>query len=171
MKRLAVLRHAKSTWDDPNLEDFSRPLSERGWKASRRMGLEMKHRDLRFDLVLASTAQRVRETVDGVRENYYFAAPIQFEPRLYGATEQELLSLVRALPESVEAPLLVGHNPGLERLLSGLTHEDDEGMRRRVAGKYPTAALAVVEFPAERWRDVLPGTGEIVELILPRELD
>jgi phosphohistidine phosphatase len=171
MKRLTVLRHAKSSWDDPNLDDLNRPLNERGWKAARRMGREMKRRDLRFDLVLASTAARVRETIDGVQENYDFAAPILFEPRMYGATEHELLSLLRALSETVHSPLLIGHNPGLERLIAGLTHDDDRGLRRRIAGKYPTAALAVVELPAQHWADVTPASGEIVELILPKELD
>jgi phosphohistidine phosphatase len=171
MKRLTVLRHAKSSWDDPNLDDFNRPLNDRGWKAARRMGRELSLRGMRFDLVLASAAARVRETIDGVQENYDFDAPIRFEPRIYEATEVDLLSLIRALPETVSAPLLVGHNPSLERLIAELTHDDDRGLRERVAAKFPTAALAVVELPAERWADVTPGSGKIVELILPKDLD
>jgi phosphohistidine phosphatase len=171
MKRLTILRHAKSSWDDANVDDFNRPLNDRGWKAARRMGRELKHRGMRFDLVLASMAARVRETIDGVQEKYDFDAPIQFEPRMYGASAEILLSLVRALPDSVHAPLLVGHNPGLERLLIELTRDDDDGLRDRVAGKYPTGALAVIELPADHWADVAPGCGEIVELILPKELD
>jgi phosphohistidine phosphatase len=171
MKRLSVLRHAKSSWDDPNLDDFNRPLNQRGWKAARRMGSEFKHREMRFDFVLASTAARVRETIDGVQKKYQFDAPIRFEPRMYGATERELLELIRALPETVHVPLLVGHNPGLERLIVDLTRDDDQGLRRRIAGKYPTAALAAVKLPAHRWEKVEPGSGEIVELILPNELD
>src|SRR5437868_11057004 len=85
MKRLAILRHAKSSWDDPSLDDFDRPLNERGWKAARRMGRELEDRGMRFDLVLASMAARVRETIDGVQK-YDFAAPIRFEPQLYGAS-------------------------------------------------------------------------------------
>jgi phosphohistidine phosphatase len=171
MKRLTLLRHAKSSWDDPSLDDFNRPLNERGWKAARRMGREMKHRGIRFDLVVASTAARVRETIDGVQEKFDVGAPIQFEPRMYGATEHELLALVRALPDSVHAPLLAGHNPGLERLVVQLTYDDDQGLRRRIAGKYPTGALAVIELPTGRWADVIPGSGQLVELILPKELD
>jgi phosphohistidine phosphatase len=171
MKRLTVLRHAKSNWDDPSLDDFNRPLNERGWKAARRMGRELKHRHMHFDLVLASTAARVRETIDGVQEKFDFDASIKFEPRMYGASTEVLLSVVRGLPETAHAPLLVGHNPGLERLLVELTRDDDRGLRRRVAGKYPTGALAVVELPAHHWKDVEPGSGEIVELILPKELD
>jgi phosphohistidine phosphatase len=124
-----------------------------------------------FDLVLASTAARVRETIDGLQEAYDFAASIRFEPRLYGASAETLLSLIRALPDSVHGPLLVGHNPGLQRLAVELTRDDARGLRQRVAEKYPTAALAVVELPADSWSDVAPGSGGIVELILPKELD
>ena len=171
MKRLAVLRHAKSSWDDPNLDDFNRPLNERGWKAARRMGRELTRRDMRFDLVLASTAARVRETIDGVQEEYEFTAPIRFEQRIYLASTEALLQLFLELPEIVEAPLLVGHNPGLERLLAALSLDDSNGLRRRVVANFPTGAFAVVELPAEKWSDVAPGSGEIVELIQPRDLD
>lgn len=171
MKQLTVLRHAKSNWDDPALEDFNRPLNERGWKAARRMGREMKQRGMRFDLVLASTAARVRETIDGVQEKYDFGAPIQFDQRIYAATEKTLLELVRALPETVRSALLVGHNPGLERLIIELTNDDKHGFRDRVDGKFPTAGLATIELPTEGWRDVEAGSGMIAELIFPRELD
>jgi phosphohistidine phosphatase len=171
MKRLALMRHAKSSWDDANVDDFNRPLNERGWKAARRMGRELKHRGMHFDLVVASTAARVRETIDGLQEKYDFAAPIQFEPRMYGASTEILLSLIRALPDSAQTSLFVGHNPGIERLLAELTRDDEFGLRQRIAGKYPTGALAVVELPAHRWEEIAPGSGEIVELILPKELD
>ena len=171
MKRLAILRHAKSSWDDPAPDDLNRPLNERGWKAARRMGRELKHRRIKFDLVLSSTAARARETIDGVQESYDFAAPIAFEPRLYGATEAVLLEIVSALDEKVKAPLIVGHNPGLELLIAGLTRDDKHGFRQRVERKFPTCALAVVELPAKRWAEVEPGSGGIAELILPKELD
>jgi len=171
VKRLAVLRHAKSSWDVPGLDDFDRPLNDRGWKSARRMGRELKARGLRFDYVLASSAVRVRETLEGLSEEYDLGAPIHFEQAIYLAATQTLVSLVRDLPEEVKAPLLVGHNPGLERLVVELTHDDDGGLRDRIVGKYPTGALAVVEFPAAKWSDITPGSCEIVELILPRELD
>jgi phosphohistidine phosphatase len=170
MMRLTILRHAKSSRDEPNLDDHNRPLNERGWKAARRMGRELGHRGLHFDYVLASTAARVRETIDGLAEKYDFSAPIRFEPRLYMADAGTLLDLVRALPDDAQSALLVGHNPGLERLAVELSHDDRQALRHRVSEKFPTAALAVVELPAESWAEVQPGSGEIVELILPREL-
>jgi phosphohistidine phosphatase len=170
MKRLAILRHAKSSWDDANVDDFNRPLNERGWKAARRMGRELKRRNMRFDLVIASTAARVRETLDGLQEKYDFAAPIRFEPEMYGASAEVLLSLIRALPEKVDAPLFVGHNPGLERLIVELTRDDEHGLRRRISTGLPTGALTVMDMLGEGWASVAPGNGKIVELILPKEL-
>lgn len=171
MKRLGILRHAKSSWDQAGLNDFDRPLNERGWKAARRIGKELKRRGVHFDLVLASMAARVRETIDGVQEKYHFDAPIQFDPRIYLASPETLLSILHALPESVHAPLMVGHNPGLERLVVELTRDDDQGLRHHVAQKFPTAAFAVVELPARRWSEVEAGSGKLSELLLPKELD
>ena len=171
MKRLTVLRHAKSSWDQP-LDDFDRPLNERGWKAARRMGRELKHRKMTFDVAIASPAARVRETLDGVSEAYGdFPFPVRFDERIYMASSDALLELVRALPEQAKSALLVGHNPGLERLIVALTSDDERGLRGRVAEKYATAALAVVELPAKHWSEVEFGSGKVVELILPKELD
>ena len=171
MKRLTVMRHAKSSWDDPSLADFNRPLNERGWKAARRIGRELKRRGTKFDFGLASTAARVRETVDGLIEGY--GQPdfeIRFDPRIYEASVATLLDLVRDLPETASAALLVGHNPGLERLVVELTEPDDE-LRDRVANKFPTAAVAAIELPVDGWADVEPGRGRIAELLFPKELD
>lgn len=171
MKRLTVLRHAKSSWDRDGVNDLDRPLNDRGWKAARRLGKELKHRHMRFDLVLASSAARVRETIDGLQEHFDFDAPIRFEPELYLASAEKLLSIVRALPDTVHRPLLVGHNPGLQRLVVELTKDDRQGLRNRIAEKFPTGALAVLDLPADAWSDITPGSGEIVELIFPKELD
>lgn len=171
MKRLSVLRHAKSDWDVPGLDDLNRPLNDRGWKAARRIGREMKHRAMHFDLVLASTAARVRETIDAIEEKFEFDAAVRFDPALYLADADTLLSVVQALPDELSAPLLIGHNPGLQRLLVELSHDDEHRLRSRIAGKYPTGALAIVELDVEHWTEATPGRGRIVELILPRDLD
>ena len=171
MKRLALLRHAKSSWDNPDLSDHDRPLNGRGCKAARRMGREMADRGMRFDYVLASTAKRVRETLEGVGQSFPIQAPVSFEPKVYEATQDELLALVHGLDECIEAPLLVGHNSGLEELIAGITHDDEAGLRDRCARKFPTAALAVIDLPVGGWAEVKWGSGEIVELIVPRELD
>ena len=171
MKKIAVLRHAKSSWDQQQLEDFDRPLSERGRKAAKRMGRALEHRGFEFDLVLASTAARVRETIDAVKEKFELEAPVVYEPRIYLADEGLLLAIVRELSESVRRPLIVGHNPGLERLLVELTRDDEDHLRERIAHKFPTGAFALVELPAHRWSEIDCGSGKIVELIVPKDLD
>ena len=170
MKRLTVLRHAKSSWGDPDLDDFDRPLNDRGWEAARRIGRELQRRQVRFDLVLASPAVRVRETLDGVQERFAFEGPIHFDQRLYLAGEELLLTIVHELPDSAGSALLVGHNPGLQELVLKLAPEG-EREHRRVQEKFPTAALAMTDLPALSWRDVETGSGWLAELILPRELD
>ena len=170
MKRLALLRHAKSSWHHHDVDDLGRPLNDRGWKAARRIGKELKHRHMRFDLVIASTAARVRETIDGVQEHFDFECEIRFEPELYLASCESLFSMIAALPDSVKAPLLVGHNPGLQQLLFGLARDDDP-LRHRIAHKFPTGALGLIALPADRWREIALSSGEIVDLILPKELD
>jgi phosphohistidine phosphatase len=171
MKRLTILRHAKSSWDEPGVEDFNRPLNDRGWKAARRMGRELESRGIDFDLVIASPAARVRETIDGLKEKMKLNVEIRFEQRMYLASEKMLLHIVQEIPESSDAPLLVGHNPGLHQLVVELTRPDSHGLHERAAHKFPTAALARIELAANRWADVKAGSGELAELILSKELD
>ena len=171
MKRLAILRHAKSSWGDPGLDDFDRPLNARGIAAARAMGKAFKERGLTFDDVLASPALRVRETLDQLARGYGKLPEIRFDDAIYLAATATLFDLVRDLPETSNAPLLVGHNPGLERLLVELTRDDRHGFHARVAHGYPTGALAIVELPAASWADFELASGEIVDLILPRELE
>ena len=164
MKRLAVLRHAKAERDSASGADFDRPLAERGRDDARRLGRELARRGLRFDLVLASPAARVRETVEGLG-----ATDIRFEPRIYEAGLTTLLDLLRAVPEACQSVLLVGHNPGVQELLLDLTDRDEHGFRDRVREQYPTAALALVELP-DPWPSLNSRRGSIVDLILPRSL-
>jgi phosphohistidine phosphatase len=171
MKRLAVLRHAKSSWKDRELDDFDRPLNGRGQRAARRMGREMGERGIQFDFVLASPAVRVRETIDGVSHEHKLTAPIRFEPRIYMARVAELLELIGTIPDDADKALLVGHNTSAERLVVKLATDDERGLRKRVEEKFPTAALAVIELPIESWKDVQPESGRLVELIYPADLE
>ncbi len=170
MKRLTILRHAKSRSGDAHIDDFNRPLEEGGWKAARRMGRELNHRGIRFDYCAASMAVRVRETLEGLIEGFgQQDFEVRFEPMIYDATIATLLDIVRGLPANVKAPLLVGHNPGLQGLIIQLVR--DRSSRDRVADKFPTTGLAQIDLPAHHWGDVQPGSGEIAELIYPKELD
>jgi phosphohistidine phosphatase len=169
MKILTLLRHAKSTWDDPVARDFDRPLNRRGRLAARAVGSEMRRLGLEFDLVLASPAMRVRETLDEVEEGYGHRLGATFDQRIYLAAPETLLEIVRATDDAAARLLLVGHNPGMESLAMEL--DGGTGLRDEIAVKYPTGTIAEIALEAESWRDVAPGTGRIARFIRPRDLD
>lgn len=171
MITLGVLRHAKSSWGDPAARDFDRPLNARGREAAERVGRELDQRGAHFDHVLASPAVRVRETIDRLGKGYGALPAVQFDDEIYAASERTLLALIRALPGDVRAPLIVGHNPGLQALVRALTSDDGQGLRGRIAPKFPTAAFAAIDFAVEQWDEITPGSGRLRALILPRELD
>jgi phosphohistidine phosphatase len=135
---LYLLRHAKSSWDDPALSDHDRPLAPRGRKAAKRMGDHLRERRIEPDLVLSSPARRTRETVERLRLPP--RVPVQYEESLYAAGAEVLLARVRALGDDVSAVLLVAHNPGLQALAIGLV--DDEGAP--FAENLPTGALVAL---------------------------
>ena len=112
----------------------------------------------------------MRETIDGVEEEYEFDTPIHFEPEIYEAETLSLLEKLRSLSDDVLAPLIVGHNPALHHLVLDLSSDDPEGRRQRIASKFPTAAVAVIELPLKKWTEIETNGGKIVELILPKEL-
>ena len=170
MKRLTVLRHAKSSWKDRELDDFDRPLNGRGRRAAQRMGQEISERGMHFDFVLASPAARIRETIDGISEHHRLNAPMHFEPRIYMARVAELIELISTVPDEKSSVLLVGHNTSAERLVAKLSADDETGLRRRVEEKFPTAALAAIELPIKSWKDVQPECGRLVALIYPSDL-
>jgi phosphohistidine phosphatase len=170
MKTLTLLRHAKSGWDDPIARDFDRPLNPRGRRAARTVAAEMRRLGLRFDRVVASPARRVVETLDQVAQVFGPLEPA-YDQRAYLATPETLIELVRETPEEAGRLLLVGHNPGLESLALALTGGRGSPLRDEIALKYPTATVAEIALPAERWRDVREGSGEISRFIRPRDLD
>jgi phosphohistidine phosphatase len=174
MKRLVVLRHAKSGWDQPALRDFDRALNTRGKRAATVMGRHVRDLDLRFDLVLASPAVRVAETLDAFADGLGVHLAPAWDRRVYLASAPMLLELVQDTRDTVETLLLVGHNPGLEELilmLSGRGDEAEIAARDSVEDKYPTAAIAELVFDTDRWADVDDGEGRLIRFVRPRDLD
>jgi phosphohistidine phosphatase len=169
MKSLTLLRHAKSSWNDTVQRDFDRPLNRRGRRAAALMGREMARLELGFDHVIASPAARIVETLDDVGAGYGARLPITYDQRVYLADPETLLELVRAAPRETERLLLVGHNPGLERL--ALLLAADGELRGALADKYPTATLAQIDFDVAAWGEVGPGSGRLVRFVRPRDLD
>ena len=160
MKRLFLLRHAKSSWSDPRLADFDRPLNNRGLRAAPLMGRLMRERKVRPDLILCSPAERARQTAALVVEAARLDTPLRYDERIYEATPARLLAVVSGAGDAGEL-LLVGHNPGMEELVELLT-----GETRRM----PTAALARITLDTEKWARPREGAARLEELVKPKEL-
>lgn len=163
--RLYLLRHAKSSWDDPSAADHDRPLAARGRRAAAVMADHMAEQRVRPDLVLCSTSVRTRETYERV-EAVLGGAPVHYERGLYAASAHSLLERLRTVPDDIGSVLMIGHNPGLEELALHLARPSAE--RDEIAQKFPTAALATLELT--RWSELEPGGGTLVAYVRPRDL-
>ena len=162
MKTLLVLRHAKSSWDDAALDDHERPLNKRGRRDAPRMGELVREHGLIPDVVISSDAVRARLTAEAVIEAARYAGAILLDRRLYLAGPADILSLLRTVGEKAETVMIVGHNPGLEELVAQLTGDWQD---------LPTAALAQIVLPIDRWRDLsLSSRGTLVGHWVPKEL-
>ena len=168
MKKLLVLRHAKSSWESEAGTDFDRPLNGRGREAAPAMGREMARRDLFPDLVIASPARRVVETLDGIVAGLGRPLDIRFDERLYLAEPAALVEAIRQVGDA-GCVMVAGHNPGLQQLVLALCSRDG-GARQEVAAKFPTAALAEIHFETADWHGIEPGSGRLASFIRPRNL-
>jgi phosphohistidine phosphatase len=162
MKTLLVLRHAKSSRNDPALDDHDRPLNKRGQRDAPRMGELVRECGLIPDVVISSDAVRARLTAEAVAEAARYAGEILLDPHLYMACPADILSLLPMVRENAKTVMIVGHNPGLEKLVEQLTGEWHD---------LPTATLAQIRLPIDQWRDLKLSTrGTLVGLWRPREL-
>lgn len=171
MRKLFLLRHAKSSWDDPILPDFDRPLSTRGRDAAARLATFIDQAGLAPQLALVSSARRARETWAALAPALP-EVPTRFEPGLYAAGQTDLLRRLRQIEPSVERVMVVGHNPGLERLADILGGGKGEAIALdRLARKYPTGALAELSLDIPGWEALVPGCGELIRFTRPVDLD
>jgi phosphohistidine phosphatase len=170
VKTLLLLRHAKSSWDHPDLQDHDRPLSKRGRRAAPLMGQYLAEHDLVPDRVLCSSAVRTRQTWEQVAACLDEHPPVESHPDLYAASAETLLEIVHSVDDSIEKLMLIGHNPGLEMLAAHLAGSGDALAMGRMRLKFPTAALAELTFQDTRWQDVMPGSGQLVRFVRPKDL-
>lgn len=169
MRRVYLLRHAKSSWTDLSLADRDRPLARRGRRAAKAVARHLEAERIRPDLVLCSSARRTRETLERIEGAFGDRVEARLDEAIYGASESKLLERLTALPQEVGSVMLIGHNPGLEELALALA-SDGAGLAR-LREKYPTAALATIDLPAERWSTVERGSGELVGYVRPVDLE
>ncbi len=162
MKTLLLMRHAKSSWQDEGLADHDRPLNRRGQRDAPRMGQLLRHQQLLPDTIVCSTAQRAQTTARQVAEAAGYNGPVVLDERLYLATANEILHAVRRLAGAGQTVLVVGHNPGMEQLVSHFAGKTEP---------FPTAALAQLQLEVPAWSQVDAQTpGRLAKLWRPRDL-
>ncbi len=167
-RRLLLLRHAKSAYPQ-GVADIDRPLAPRGREAAPLMGGYIAREGLRPDFAMVSPARRTQETwaavrpfLDGTRE--------ETVPSIYEAPSARILDAIRSAPDAVGTLLVIGHNPGIGEAALRLVGEGEKDLRRDLREKFPTAALAVIDFGTGSWAGIAEGTGTLLRYVRPRQL-
>jgi len=168
-RRLFVLRHAKSSWDDPSLADHDRPLNDRGRDSLPKLQRALDGHGDTIDVVLCSSATRTLATLDGVRSALREDVEVVVDTELYGASVETWLEHCRGLDDEVGGALLVGHNPGLEDLIVELAGSGEAEALDQLAAKVPTGALACCSFEGS-WHQLAADSCHLDALLIPKRL-
>ncbi|MGE0768191.1 MAG: histidine phosphatase family protein [Hyphomicrobiaceae bacterium] len=171
MRTLSLLRHAKSSWENERLADFERPLAPRGEKAAALMGQHMREIGLSPDLVVCSSAVRTRETAAlALAAAGLSGRSIIYDDEIYEATAHTLLARLSRLDRDIRHALIIGHNPGLQRLVLALAGGGLAGGAAEIAEKLPTGALVVLDLDLDDWASLREGCGAVTHYATPRRL-
>jgi phosphohistidine phosphatase len=172
MKRLFLLRHAKAVPAESGIEDFERTLMLSGMQDASAMARYLRESDYVLDLMLCSASARTTQTAELLLHE--IACEVEYRDNLYLAEPPKILAAVRAAPVAVSALMIIGHNPGLEAAAALLAREPvrrkERARHEALEEKFPTCALAVLDFDVGRWRDLAQGAGKLVEFVRPRDL-
>lgn len=161
-KTVLLLRHAKSSWKDSQLDDFDRPLNGRGRKAAAEIGDRLRAQSFVIDQVLSSSSVRTRQTLELLFADWKKVPPTSFHDDLYHATPDQMIERLSQLPSTVNCAMLVGHNPGLEELLAQWTGAPTH---------FPTAGLAQLEFAIHEWSELSDSVpARLIQFWRPREM-
>jgi phosphohistidine phosphatase len=164
-RRLHLLRHAKSAWDDPMQSDHDRPLAPRGRRAVNLLHTYVRECQVAPQLVLCSTARRTVDTVQAVDPG----GEISLEPRLYGASAEELLNRLHQVDDALDQVMVVGHNPALQMLVLKLVADARNPDLNEIRRKFPTGALVTLSFEGS-WADLAPAGAELSACVQPKAL-
>jgi phosphohistidine phosphatase len=171
MRRLMLLRHAKSDRSLPGMRDHERPLAPRGGSAARKIGAYMARHGLVPDRAVCSTAVRTRDTWALVTQALQKPPPTTFEGRLYDATPAAILDVLRETANEMHCLLVIGHNPGMQEVARQLIASGEVEARERLSEKFPTAGLAVIDFAFDDWNKLHPRAGRLDRFVTPRSLN
>ena len=162
MKTVLILRHAKSSWNHPELSDYDRPLNSRGKRDAPRMGKHLRQAGLIPDRILTSSAKRARKTANKVAKSCGYTGKVKKLEAFYDTVPGVFFKTLQALSDKYQRVMVVGHNPTMEQLVNHLTGEIE---------RMPTAALAQIELPIQQWDALdLYTKGTLVNLWTPKTL-
>jgi phosphohistidine phosphatase len=167
IRTLYLLRHAKSSWDDPTLPDHNRPLAARGRRACVLIADHLRHERIRPGLVVCSSATRSRETLERIAPGFVGPVETLVEDDLYRATAADLLSRLRDLDRAVAVVMVIGHQPAIQELALNLVRTPRD--RQTLSNRFPTAALATLTFTST-WNALPPGSCTLEAFVRPRDL-
>ena len=170
MRKVILLRHAKSSWADAALGDHDRPLNKRGKAAAPVIGAWLARNGHRPDLVLCSSSVRTCETVRRMKAGLSDLPDPVIEAELYHASPMTMSARLRALPDDVMTVMLVGHQPGLGSLARQLADGTESSRCSQAFTHFPTAAAAILTLGDVVWSSVGPGTARLVDFARPRDL-
>jgi phosphohistidine phosphatase len=168
VKTLLILRHAKSDWGDPERADFDRPLVQRGLNDAPLMGEVLARFDCRPDLILSSPALRARQTAELAARACGYARSIQWEDAFYGGGSRDVMAALQRLPDTVERPLVVGHNPTLEQVASSLVWPSGSDWEGESVMRIPAAGLVCLDVDITAWAALEPGAGLVRWFLIPK---
>jgi phosphohistidine phosphatase len=158
MKTLFVLRHAKSSWENPESSDFDRPLNQEGLKEAPLTGRNIFDNQFQPEIIISSPARRAKQTAILIKEIAEIEGRIEYDERIYEASPLQLLQVISEADEDKNSMMLIGHNPGLEGLIKVLT-----------GGVQPMATLAVINLNSDKWNEITADCGEVLTLIRPQD--
>ena len=167
VKTLHLLRHAKSSWDEPGVPDHDRSLAPRGHRATKLLAEHLRRERIAPALVLCSSAKRALQTLEGIAPGFDTVVQTQVERGLYGASEGELLERLHRIPDTEESVMLIGHNPAIHGLALSLAGGGPDPVG--VEQKYPTGALATLTFEGT-WQQLEPGGAQLAAFVRPKDL-
>jgi phosphohistidine phosphatase len=162
MKTILLMRHAKSSWKNPHLADHDRPLNKRGERDAPLMGEWLNQKDIIPDLILSSTALRTKMTVEGLLKTCGFEGEVKYLRSLYHGGPEDYFEALINLPEEIQYPMIVSHNPGMEYFIDLICD---------VQERMPTAAIAEINLPIDNWLEINDEVdGQLMNLWRPREI-
>lgn len=160
MKKLYVIRHAKSDWSNPALDDFDRPLNKRGKKNASFIGRILRKKNIHPNLIISSPAYRARETARKIAKKIHFQNEIMYNENIYESSLKTILEIVNFIEDEHDEVFIVGHNPGLNMLAFYLIEFNKN---------LPTCGILEIEFDCESWREVNKRNAKLVSFEYPKK--